>query len=63
MGFLGVFRLSGCLTKTFLAFLIDHMHAAYPADHIFLGFMTLLIFGKEYKLIKLLVFFCTFFLA
>jgi len=44
VGFPGGFRLSGCLTKTFLAFLVDHMQAAYPTDRIFLGFMTLLIF-------------------
>jgi len=47
VGFLGGFRLSSCLTKTFLAFLIDHMHVAYPADRIFLGFMTLLIFCES----------------
>jgi len=47
VGFLGGFRLSGCLTKTFLAFLVDRMHAAYSADRIFLGFMTLLIFFES----------------
>jgi len=63
VGFLGGFCLSGCLTKTFLAFLIDHMHTAYPADCIFLGFITILIFSEEYKLVKLLAVFFLYILS